>query len=70
MKLYIIISVCVLPLFGADSMIRLKFHIRKEDTLLQNMQRCSCNLLDMACPGKLRCFHKRLQDQMMQFQHL
>ena len=40
-------------------MIRLKLHIRKEDTLLQNMQRYSCNLVGMSCPRKIRCFHKR-----------
>ena len=48
-----------LSLFRDDSMIRLKLHIRKEGTLLQNMQRCSCNLVHMSCPRKIRCFHKR-----------
>ena len=48
-----------LSLFRDDSMIRLKLHIRKEGTLLQNMQRCSCNLVGMSCPRKIRCFHKR-----------
>ena len=48
-----------LSLFRADSMIRLKLHIRKEDTLLQNMRRCSCNLVGMSCPHKISCFHKR-----------
>ena len=49
-----------LSLFGADSMIRLKLHIRKEDTLLQNMRRCSCNLVGMSCPHKISCFHKKI----------
>ena len=48
-----------LSLFGADSMIRLKLHIGKEGTLLQNMQRYSCNLVGMSCSRKIRCFHKR-----------
>ena len=48
-----------LSLFRDDSMIRLKLHIRKEGTLLQNMQHCSCNLVGMSCPRKIRCFHKR-----------
>ena len=48
-----------LSLFGADSMIRLKLHIRKEGTLLQNMQCFSCNLVGMSSLGKIRCFHKR-----------
>ena len=39
-------------------MISLKLHIRKEGTLLQNMQRFSCNLVGMSCPCKIRCFHK------------
>ena len=48
-----------LSLFRDDSMIRLKLHIRKEGSLLQNTQRCSCNLVGMSCPRKIRCFHKR-----------
>ena len=48
-----------LSLFGADSMIRLKLHIGKEGTLLQNMQRYSCNLVGMSCSRTIRCFHKR-----------
>ena len=53
------LHLCV-SLFRDDSMIRLKLHIRKEGTfLLQNMQRCSCNLVGMSCPRKIRCFHKR-----------
>ena len=49
------------PVFvtGADCMIRLKLRIRKEGTLLQNIQRFSCNLVGMSCPRKIRCFHKR-----------
>ena len=47
------------PLFRADSMIRFKLHIRKEGTLLQNVQHCSCDLVGMSCPRKIRCFHKR-----------
>ena len=52
------LHLCV-SLFRDDSMIRLKLHIRKEGTLLQNMQHCSCDLVGMSCPRKIRCFHKR-----------
>ena len=47
-----------LSLFRAHSMVRLKLFTRKEGTLLQNMQRYSCNLVGMSCPRKIRCFHK------------
>ena len=52
-------SPSVESLLGADSMIRLKLHIRKEGSLLQNMQRRICNLVGMSCPRKIRYFHKR-----------
>ena len=48
------VVILCLSLFGADSMIRLKLHIRKEGTLLQNMQHFSCNLVGMSCPCKIR----------------
>ena len=48
-----------LSLFWADSMIRIQLHIQKKGTLLQNMQRCSRNLVGMSWPRKIRCFHKR-----------
>ena len=47
-KLWLFSLHLCLPLFGVDSMIRLKLYIRKEDTLLQNMQRCGCNLVGMS----------------------
>ena len=48
------VVILCLSLFVADSMIRLKLHIRKEGTLLQNMQHFSCNLVGMSCPCKIR----------------
>ena len=53
------ISILCLSLFGADSMIGLKLHVKKEGSLLQNMQHCSCNRVGMSFSCKIRCLHKR-----------
>ena len=37
-------------------MIRLKLHIRKAGTLLQNIQRFSCNVVGMSCHRKIGAF--------------
>ena len=43
-----------LSLFRDDSMSRLKLHIRKVGSLLQNMQPVSCNLAGMSSLCKIR----------------
>ena len=49
-----------LPLFGVDSMIRLKLYIRKEDTLLQNMQRCGCNLVGISLSSQDKMLSQKI----------
>ena len=39
-------------------MTRFKLHVRKENALLQNMQRCSCNLVGVSCHRKTDAFTK------------
>ena len=46
-----------LSLFGADGSNCII--IRKEGTLLPNIQCCSCHMVVMSCPRKIRRFHKR-----------